>query len=107
MTLVKSIAPYLLAALLSLTPLSAFAQTASTPKRDWANFYLARVDTDNKGYATLADAERYGIGQFDRLDANRDSEMNVAEAALATEVLLAAYRSATTREVVNLPLPRK
>jgi hypothetical protein len=43
---------------------------------------------------------------LDRLDAGRDSEMNVAEAALATEVLLAGYRSAATREVVSLPLPR-
>jgi predicted dehydrogenase len=43
---------------------------------------------------------------LDRLDANRDSELNAAEAALATEVLLAAYRSAATREVISLPLPR-
>ena len=44
---------------------------------------------------------------LDRLDADRDSEINVVEAALATEVLLAAYRSAATREVVTLPLARK
>ena len=43
---------------------------------------------------------------LDRLDARRDSELNAAEAALATEVLLAAYRSAATRQVVTLPLPR-
>jgi predicted dehydrogenase len=43
---------------------------------------------------------------LDCLDANHDSEINVAEAALATEVLLAAYRSAATGEVVTLPLPR-
>jgi predicted dehydrogenase len=43
---------------------------------------------------------------LDRLDANRDSEMNVAEAARATEVLLAGYRSAAIGEVVTLPLPR-
>jgi predicted dehydrogenase len=43
---------------------------------------------------------------LDCLDAKRDSEINVAEAALTTEVLLAAYRSAQTREVVSLPLPR-
>jgi predicted dehydrogenase len=43
---------------------------------------------------------------LDCLDANRDSDINAAEAALATEVLLAAYRSAATGEVVTLPLPR-
>jgi predicted dehydrogenase len=43
---------------------------------------------------------------LDRLDANRDSEINVAEAALSTEVLVAAYRSASRREVVTLPLAR-
>ncbi len=43
---------------------------------------------------------------LDRLDAGRDSEINAAEAAHATEVLLAAYRSAATRAVVTLPLPR-
>ena len=34
------------------------------------------------------------------------SVANAAEAALATEVLLGAYRSAATRAVVTLPLPR-
>jgi hypothetical protein len=43
---------------------------------------------------------------LDCLDAGRDSEVNVAEAALATEVLIAGYRSAATGEVVTLPLPR-
>jgi predicted dehydrogenase len=44
---------------------------------------------------------------LDCLDAGRDSEINVAEAALSTEVLLASYRSAARREVVTLPLPRE
>jgi hypothetical protein len=43
---------------------------------------------------------------IDCLDANRDSEVSAAEAALATEVLLAAYRSAAHGQVVTLPLPR-
>jgi predicted dehydrogenase len=43
---------------------------------------------------------------LDCLDAGRDSEMSVTEAALATEVLLAGYRSAATGEVVTLPLSR-
>jgi predicted dehydrogenase len=42
----------------------------------------------------------------DCLDAGRDSEMSAAEAALATEVLLAGYCSAATGEVVAPPLPR-
>ena len=36
---------------------------------------------------------------LDRLDANRDSEINVAEAVHSAEVLIGAYRSAATREV--------
>jgi predicted dehydrogenase len=43
---------------------------------------------------------------LDCLDAGRESDLNVAEAALATEVLQAAYRSAATGEIVTLPLPR-
>jgi predicted dehydrogenase len=43
---------------------------------------------------------------LDCLEGNRESEMSVAEAALATEVLLAAYQSAARHEVVTLPLPR-
>ncbi len=44
---------------------------------------------------------------LDRLDANRDSEINVAEAVHSAEALVAAYRSAATRAVVSLPLARK
>jgi predicted dehydrogenase len=62
------------------------------PKRTWVP----------AGPAAQNDAAYF----LDRLDAGRDSEINVAEAALATEVLLAAYRSAATRAVVTLPLPR-
>jgi predicted dehydrogenase len=43
---------------------------------------------------------------LDCLDAGRDSEINAAEAAKTTEVLLAGYKSAATGEVVSLPLPR-
>src|SRR5262245_45285714 len=62
------------------------------PKRTWIP----------AGAAAQSDAAYF----LDRLDAQRDSEINAAEAALATEVLLAAYRSAATRAVVTLPLPR-
>jgi predicted dehydrogenase len=54
------------------------------------------------GPAAQSDAAYF----LDQLDARRDSELNAAEAALATEVLLAAYRSAATRQVITLPLPR-
>ncbi len=43
---------------------------------------------------------------LDCLDADRDSPMSVVQAAHATEVLLATYRSASSGEVVTLPLPR-
>lgn len=43
---------------------------------------------------------------LDCLEQNRDSEINAAEAALAAEVLVAAYNSAATRQVVTLPLQR-
>jgi predicted dehydrogenase len=43
---------------------------------------------------------------LDRLDAGQDSELNAAEAALSTEALVAAYRSAAHREVVTLPMER-
>lgn len=51
---------------------------------------------------TASDASYF----LDCLDAGRDSEINAAEAAKTTEILLAGYKSATTGEVVTLPLPR-
>ncbi len=62
------------------------------PKQAWLPF----------GPAPRSDASYF----LDRLDAGKDSEMSVAEAAHGTEVLLAGYRSAATGEVVKLPLPR-
>jgi predicted dehydrogenase len=53
--------------------------------------------------ATTASDASYFV---DCLDADRDSEINAAEAAKTTEVLLAGYKSAATGEVVSLPLPR-
>ena len=63
------------------------------PKRTWVSALPADPAADAKYF-------------LDRLDGNRDSELPAAEAALATEVLLAGYRSAAGREVVTLPLPR-
>lgn len=62
------------------------------PKRTWMP--AASAGPSDAGYF------------LDRLEAGLDSEVNAAEAALATEVLLAAYRSAATGGVVTLPLPR-
>src|SRR5579859_1607177 len=56
-----------------LAPISAYAQSnAPAPRRDWADRYLARLDTERKGFVTLQDAERYAAAQFDRLDTNHD-----------------------------------
>ncbi len=43
---------------------------------------------------------------LDCLDAGRESALPAAKAAAATEVILAAYRSAASGAVVTLPLPR-
>jgi len=56
-----------------LAPISAYAQSNTpAPRRDWADRYLARLDTERKGFVTLQDAERYAAAQFDRLDTNHD-----------------------------------
>ena len=56
-----------------LVPISAYAQSNTpAPRRDWADRYLARIDTERKGFVTLQDAERYAAAQFDRLDTNHD-----------------------------------
>jgi Ca2+-binding EF-hand superfamily protein len=56
-----------------LAPISAYAQSnAPAPRRDWADRYLARIDTERKGFITLQDAERFAAAQFDRLDTDRD-----------------------------------
>jgi hypothetical protein len=63
------------------------------PKRTWVT----------TGPAPASDASYF----IDCLEANRDSEVNAVEAALATEVLVAGYKSAASGEVMKLPLPRK
>jgi len=70
-----------LAVALVLAVSPAFAQTRAlpVPKRDWADRYLARIDTDRKGFVTLADAERFAGAQFDKLDANHDGVVDHAE----------------------------
>jgi hypothetical protein len=64
-----------------LVPISAQAQSTmpTPPKRDWADRYLARLDTERKGYLTLEDAERFAGAQFTRLDANHDGVVDHEE----------------------------
>jgi predicted dehydrogenase len=62
------------------------------PKRTWLP--LGSAGPSDAGYF------------LDRLDQDLDSEITAADAAVATEVILAAYRSAATGALVRLPLPR-
>jgi predicted dehydrogenase len=62
------------------------------PKQTWLS----------AGPAAKSDAAFF----LDCLDAGKESPLSVVEAAHATEVLLATYRSARDGEVVRLPLPR-
>jgi myo-inositol 2-dehydrogenase / D-chiro-inositol 1-dehydrogenase len=72
---------------------STMAAVHLRPKTTWGSFPPA----------TKSDVAYF----LDRLDAGRDSEVSIAEAAASTEVLLATYLSASKGEVVQLPLPRK
>lgn len=65
------------------------------PKENWSS--LPKPE-DSKG-----DENHF----LDCLEMNRESEMNVAQAAKITEILLAGYKSAATGEVVHLPLSRE
>jgi predicted dehydrogenase len=67
-------------------------EVRARPKRAWVP--VAPPGESDAGYF------------IDCLDAGRESEMSIAEAALATEVLLAGYCSAATGKVAALPLPR-
>lgn len=67
-------------------------ESGAKPKPTWVN--IAPAATSDAAYF------------IDCLAAGRDSEMAAPAAAHATEVLLAAYKSATTGNVVRLPLPR-
>jgi predicted dehydrogenase len=88
-------------------PWSPPAINAADPMGFWRSTQDEVYLRPKRTWVPVAEAETSDAGYFlDCLDANRDSELSVAEAALATEVLLAAYRSAARGEVVHLPLPR-
>jgi predicted dehydrogenase len=77
------------------------------PMAFWESTHAEMHARPKRTWLPVGPVARSDVSYFlDCLDANRDSEMSVAEAALATEVLLAAYRSAANGEVVTLPLPR-
>jgi predicted dehydrogenase len=63
------------------------------PKQDW----IAAADD-----ASQADVKHF----LDCIEEGRTSEVPVRTAAAATEVLLAAYQSAASGDIVSLPLPR-
>ncbi len=63
------------------------AEAGTQPRRTWLPLWS--VDRDVRSF-------------LDALDAGRDGEVNAAEAARTTAVLLAAYRSAATEERVGI-----
>ncbi|MBV8650226.1 MAG: EF-hand domain-containing protein [Alphaproteobacteria bacterium] len=79
MSLARRCLPFLVALAL-VGPVSAIAQTSAPPqlRRDWADRYMARLDSDQKGYATLDDALRYAGAQFDRFDRSHAGVLDMA-----------------------------
>ncbi|MGE5201733.1 MAG: EF-hand domain-containing protein [Acidobacteriota bacterium] len=108
MSLARRLLPPVALVCVALGPLSALAQTkpAPAPRRDWADRYLVRVDTDKKGYITLLDAERYAGQQFDRLDANRDGVVDHDEFTAALKRSLDRVR-AERKPAVQRALDRR
>ena len=104
----KSLPPVILA-LSVLAAMPAFAQTARepAPRRDWAQYYLARVDLDNKGYFTLADAQRYAAAQFDRLDANHDGRVDQDEFVASLKRSLDRSNSPDRKQRLERSLARR
>jgi Ca2+-binding EF-hand superfamily protein len=90
--------PLLLAVII---PVSAHAQSTmpTPPKRDWADRYLARLDTERKGYLTLEDAERFAGAQFTRLDANHDGVVDHEEFVASLKRSLDRVNSARKAQV--------
>ena len=83
-----------------LAPISAHAQSNTpTPRRDWADRYLARLDTERKGFVTLQDAEHYAAAQFDRLDTNHDGLVDHDEFMASARRSLERARAARQAQV--------
>jgi predicted dehydrogenase len=77
------------------------------PMGFWTSTQAAVDLQPKRTWLPLRPAGASDVSYFlDRLDAGQDSEMSVAAAAHAAEVVLAGYRSASTGEAVTLPLPR-
>ncbi len=77
------------------------------PMGFWSSTQQAVHTMPKTTWQPLAAAASDAAYFIDCLDAGRDSEINAAEAAKTTEILLAGYRSAATGEVVALPLARE
>ena len=77
------------------------------PMGFWTSTQVVAGLRPKRTWLPLGPPEVSDVSDFlDRLDAGKDSEMSVLEAARATEVLLAGYLSASRGEVISLPLPR-
>jgi predicted dehydrogenase len=77
------------------------------PMGFWSSTQAAVHLRPKNAWVTIQPPARSDVAYFlDRLDAGEDSEMSAAPAAHATEVLLAAYLSASKGTRIKLPLPR-
>ncbi len=77
------------------------------PMAFWASTQEEVGSKPKRTWVPAGEPARSDVSFFlDCLDAGKDSPMSVIEAAHATEVLLATYLSASSGEVVSLPLPR-
>jgi hypothetical protein len=97
MSFARRCLPFLFA-LAFMGPVSALAQTSDAPqlRRDWADRYMARLDPDQKGYATLDDALRYAGAQFDRFDRSHAGVLDMASFTVAQRASL--ERASETRK---------
>ncbi len=88
-----------------LAPISAYAQSnAPAPRRDWADLYLARLDTERKGFVTLQlDANRAGVVDHDEFQASAKRSLDRASPARKAQV----QRSIDRREILFKTLDQR
>jgi len=73
---------------------STMEEAGMQPKRQWQPLPPAEADLTDESFF------------IDCLEAGRESDMSVRDAAALLEILLAGYLSAAEQRVVHLPLPR-
>ncbi|MCS7158908.1 MAG: Gfo/Idh/MocA family oxidoreductase [Gemmatales bacterium] len=89
------------------TPWTPPAAHPEDPMAFWhSTLQITHTRPKNSWWPLAPVVERDAAYFLDCLDAGRESEMSVREAAHIAEVLLAAYKSAASGEAVTLPLPR-